>query len=69
MKDPKQALKNYLKENPHMQEFQDKLDRMLKRCPNLESRMMLLKGMLHENLDKLQEATADFLEKVNKNEK
>ncbi len=47
-------LEEYLKKNPHMREEQEKLTKILSRCPDIESRIRLLMGMLHEKVDELE---------------
>jgi len=46
-------LKNFLKENPDLQEYQDEIDRRLEKCPTFESRQAVLSLMMAERLSEL----------------
>ena len=47
------ALSEFLKDNPEMQEYQDEINRIMTKVPGSKERMEVLKFMMVERLDKL----------------
>jgi len=55
LKKAQDNLNKFLKENPHMEEYQAKIERILKHLKDPKQRMQILLNMTVENLEKLKE--------------
>ena len=54
------AREQFLKENPHLQPFQDEIDRILEKTVGFENRMAVLAFMIETKLYELRDSMADL---------
>jgi len=54
------AREQFLKEQPHLQDFQDEIDRMLEKTVGFENRMSVLSFMMEAKLYELSRAFSDI---------
>lgn len=66
LRQAEQALADFLKAHPAMYKQQKKLDQYLKRCSNSYERMLLLRELMKDNMERLDEQWRILQNEVNK---
>jgi len=68
LKEAEDKLEEFLKDNPDLREYQNKVNRILRHCKAPKDKFRVLMGMLLENLENIQELTKGIRDgsKINK---